>query len=65
MKRLSRLGWGHLWHSWSARLLWLIIAAPEVIAQVDGLHDALPVRLVQGLGAAALLAKMWQNRSKA
>ena len=28
-----------------------------VIAQVDGLHDALPVRLVQALGAAAPLRR--------
>lgn len=64
LDRIRRLGWEHLWSSWSARLQWAIIAIGGVWEIVPGLADYLPRWLVQALAVGALVAKLLQNRQR-
>lgn len=59
---IKRLGWQHLWCSWSARLQWAIIAIGGIWDVVPGISDYLPRWLVQALAVAALISKLLQNR---
>ena len=55
-----KLSTSALWHSWSARLLWLLLILPDALRE-SGLGNDLPAWTVRGLTVAALLAKAWQN----
>lgn len=65
ISKARRLGWRHLFSSWSARIQWAIIALGGAWEMVPGLSAYLPSWSVQGLAVCALLAKLIQNRERA
>lgn len=64
ISKARRLGWRHLFSSWSARIQWGIIALGGAWEMVPGLSAYLPPWSVQGLAVCALLAKLVQNRER-